>query len=646
MIILNYLITILFFALLGIFYFLLGTAIVKNDNKLETTKMIVGFIIHTLLLSFVGIIFQAVQIQWKLYLIFTIVWTLCCIVYSIYIIRRKKLKIFNHGINIFIKKYWFFLVLLSIFTITVLCNAGRMWADNLTDDGYYLVRIANLPYMNRTFAYDVTTGFKSSGINSYTLNTWELEASVYLAILHVLPTVFIRFGMSIFNFFLIICGLHSLVGKINSYYQFNVKENKLQYFCFLIIPILYAITMLSKSFISLDVEDTWKNTTAMFYGSSLVRLLLPLILVNFFYSIKQIGIKEIIYTGIISLVFTSRSTVAIPLIFIMILAYIILILVKNKKYILTGAIVIFVAIISFFLKNNEKVAEYSINRISNNFISIFTLIMIGALFLLIFITKEKRYLWIVFALGIMYSFVYFEPINNVYEKICNYSFVTGRVLSSLYFIMYILMMLLITLTIFRKTTRLKKMILLILMISCSFSVIFTQSIYGDVIEVNGGLQGASEIKRSISTLYNNKMLTPDSTVNVGKKLHELELNSNKKLKVITTFDWQSVDGYAHYPALTYRAYAHNIYNYTALFRVGNDNNDDYTWNNHVSICNFAGNPTNKTYAPVKKILDRMKFDCIISSNKNIEDYIFKNYYLYDTVIDNNQVNVYYLFVRK
>ena len=105
MIILNYLITILFFALLGIFYFLLGTAIVKNDNKLETTKMIVGFIIHTLLLSFVGIIFQAVQIQWKLYLIFTIVWTLCCIVYSIYIIRRKKLKIFNHGINIFIKKY-------------------------------------------------------------------------------------------------------------------------------------------------------------------------------------------------------------------------------------------------------------------------------------------------------------------------------------------------------------------------------------------------------------------------------------------------------------------------------------------------------------------------------------------------------------
>ena len=62
-------------------------------------------------------------------------------------------------------------------------------------------------------------------------------------------------------------------------------------------------------------------------------------------------------------------------------------------------------------------------------------------------------------------------------------------------------------------------------------------------------------------------LTPDSTINVGKKLHELEKISTHRLKVITTFDWQIIDGYAHYPALTYRAYAPDIYNYTSIFRT-------------------------------------------------------------------------------
>ncbi len=645
MIIFNYLITILFFIFLGIFYFLLGTAVLKDDNKLETTKEIIGFIIHTLLLAIVGIVFQALQIQWKLYAIFTIVWTLCCIVYSIYIIKEKKLKVFNNGVNAFIRKYWFFLVLLIIFSATILCNAGRMWMDNLSDDGYYLVRIANLPFMNRTFAYDVTTGFKVSGISSYTLNTWELEASVYLAILHVMPTVFIRFGMSIFNFFLIVCGLHSLIGKINDYYNLNIKENRYQYFCFLIIPLLYSMTMLTKTFISLDLEDTWKNTTAMFYGSSLVRLLLPLVFINFFYSIKKIGIKEIISAGVISIVFTSRSTVAIPLIFLMAVTYILVYLIKNKKYILTVIFAILIFVISILLKNNENVASYSISRISNNFISIFTLIMLATFFLMIFITKQKQYLWIVLSLGIIYSIAYLEPINNIYEKICNYSFVTGRVLYSLYFIMYIMIMLLITLTIFKKVNRFKKITVIFLMIICSISVVYTQNIYGEVVEMNISQSSKTGIKKSLLALNNNKLLTPDSTVNVGKKLHELELSTNKRLKVVTTFDWQSIDGYAHYPSLTYRAYAYNIYNYTALFRVGNDN-DNYSWDEHVSMCDFASNPNDETYSSVKKTLDRIKFDCIVSNNKNIEDYISKNYYLYDTVIDNNQENVYYLFVRK
>ena len=94
MVIINYLITVIFFILLGLIYFLLGTAIVKDNQKLETTKVIVGLMVHTFLLSIVGIVFQVLKLQWKLYFVFTIIWTLCCVVYSVYIIRKRNLRLF------------------------------------------------------------------------------------------------------------------------------------------------------------------------------------------------------------------------------------------------------------------------------------------------------------------------------------------------------------------------------------------------------------------------------------------------------------------------------------------------------------------------------------------------------------------------
>lgn len=645
MTIINYLVTITFFILLGLFYFLLGTALLKDNEKLETTKVVIGFIFHTFLMAIVGIIFQVFKLQWMFYLIFTILWTICCLIYSLFILKTYKVKLFNQGIKDFINKYWFFVILLIIFSVSIFCNAGRMWADNLTDDGYYLVRIANLPYMNNTFSADATTGFKISGINSYTLNTWELEASVYLFISHVLPTVFIRFGMSIFNFFLIICGLHSVIGKINSYYEFDKGVSSFQYYCFIIVPILYAMTILSRSTLGLDLEDTWKNTTAMFYGSSLVRILLPLTFLDLVYSIEKINIKDILYFVIVSVVFVSRSTVAIPLIFLMVISYIFIFLIKNKKYVNIALFFATLAIISFLLKNTSNVADYSIARITNNFTSIFTIIMLIAYILLVCFTKKYNYIYVCFSIFIMYAFAYFEPINNIYEKICNYGFVTGRVLYSVYFIMYILITLLLLFNICKFNNKYRKIIFCLIMIVCSSSVVVTQNIYGDVVEINGSQTSGTGIKKSLQTLKNNKLFTPDSTINVGKKLHELELKTDKRLKVITTFDWQSIDGYAHYPSLTYRAYAHNIYNYTALFRVGNDS-DKYSWNEHVLMCGFANNPNNETYSKVKNTLDRLKFDCIITNNKNIEEYINEDYYLFDTIVDNNQLNVYYLFAHQ
>lgn len=643
--ILNYVVTVVFFVLFGLFYLLVGTTYYKDVRKLESTRVITGFLIHTFLLAVCGVIVQIFNLPWLLFFLISIFWTLFCLFYGVYTVKKNKYEFFNDGILNFFRRYWFFIVLICIFAMTLICSAERLWSDNCTDDAYYFVKIASIPYNN--FINNVETGIPNSAMFTYNLNTWELEASVYLYVLHVLPSVYVRFGMAIFNFTLILCGLHSLIGKINEKFKFNQNEVSYQYYCFLVIPIFYSINTLSQSFVSLDLEDTWKNTSAMYYGSTLVRLLLPLILFNYFLSIDDIKLKDFFVAILISVVFVSRSTVAIPFILIMGISVLLTLLIKNRKYLFTGLIVAVVLIATFLVSNNSILAGVTKNRVIDNITSPLTIVMILVFLIINLIKKDFRYLYVLFPIIVSYCLVFFEPINNIFEKASNYDFVIGRVLYSFYFVFYILLMAYILMNIKKPSNSiLKTAIVTCIVIICTTSVLFTQYIYGDVVAVNvGAVRGGLGLKKSTLVIKNNLAITPDSTVNVGKSIHSLELKTNKRLKVITTFDWQNIDGYANYPALTYKAYAYNIYNYSALFRLGGDNTI-YSWKDHSSICNFANNPSDNTYYSAKKILDKLKFDCIVSNNKNIKDYISNDYYLYDTVVDNNQVDAYFLFVRK
>lgn len=643
--ILNYMITVIFFIAFGLFYLLVGTCYYKDDRKLESTRVITGFLIHTFLLAVCGIVIQVINLPWLLFFIISISWTLFCLVFGIYSVKKNKYEIFNDGILNFLKKYWFFIVLICIFAMTLICSGERLWSDNCTDDAYYFVKIASIPYNN--FVNNVETGFQNSAMFTYNLNTWELESSVYLYVLHVLPSIYVRFGMAIFNFVLILCGLHSLIGRINEKYEFHKSEMSLQYYCFIIIPIFYSINTLSQSFVSLDLEDTWKNTSAMYYGSTLVRLLLPLIFFDYLLSIENITLKDFFVALVISVVFVSRSTVAIPFILIMGISSLFVLLVKNRKFLFSGVIALAVILSSFLISNNTVLSGVTKNRITDNVTSMFTIIMVLAFLFIILIKRDINYLRNLSPIVLSYCLVFFEPINNVFEKVSNYDFVVGRVLYSFYFIFYVILMSYILMNIKKPDNIiLKRSIATLLVIGCTVSVLFTQYIYGDVVAVNvGAVRGGLGLKKSTQVIKNNLTLTPDSTINVGKSIHSLELKSKKRLKVITTFDWQNIDGYANYPALTYKAYAYNIYNYSALFRLGGDNTI-YSWKEHSSMCNFANNPSENTYYSAKKIIDRLKFDCIVSNNQNIQDYISNDYYLYDTVIDNNQVNAYFLFVRK
>ena len=247
--------------------------------------------------------------------------------------------------------------------------------------------------------------------------------------------------------------------KINEKFYFNHPKKILQYYCFILIPVLCGMNTLSNSFLSLALEDTWKNTSAMYYGSTLVRLLLTLKMLEFLCSIEKINIKEILKLSVLSIVFVSRSTVAIPFIFLCVVSYLVVYLIKSRKYYLMILMIIFIFFISLLTGNNQVVEKATFERVVNNITSIVTLFLVFMFILSFFSCRKKEYLFLFALLIFAYLFACIEPVNNIYESICNYDFVTGRVLYSLYFLMYIILIVFVIFIIYKKQNKLKKLVI-------------------------------------------------------------------------------------------------------------------------------------------------------------------------------------------
>ena len=59
----DYIITIIFYLLFGFFYYILGLSLSRKYKFQETTMVLIGFFVHTSILAIVGILFQIMGIE-------------------------------------------------------------------------------------------------------------------------------------------------------------------------------------------------------------------------------------------------------------------------------------------------------------------------------------------------------------------------------------------------------------------------------------------------------------------------------------------------------------------------------------------------------------------------------------------------------
>ncbi|MGI6511047.1 MAG: hypothetical protein ACOX1W_01270 [Catenisphaera adipataccumulans] len=73
----------------------------------------------------------------------------------------------------------------------------------------------------------------------------------------------------------------------------------------------------------LILQDSWQFNTAMFYGSSIVRTMSIFMIVLPFLDRDQLTVRDVLTVGAIAVVLISKSSIALPLIIIVSLAYLI-----------------------------------------------------------------------------------------------------------------------------------------------------------------------------------------------------------------------------------------------------------------------------------------------------------------------------------
>ena len=628
----DYVIGMIFYIVFILFLYFVGSSILKNDS--EPYRFLTGYLIYSVLIGVGGIIIQQLNTSWNVFFGYFILVVIILLIFSFY-----NIKLFPLSLKKFLKNYWFLFVISLILIVISLSYQDWIWLNNCLDDGQYLNKMATLPYIDNPFIIAPATGLLGSS-NIFRLDvftTGELENSVYMFLTQVTPSIFARIFMSGFNYFLLVNCIFVFAEKIIKSCNINYNKSTIQYISCIVILFIFNWDFLNQSGIIM-VQDSWQFNTAMYYGSSIVRTMGIMLIIIHFIDKEKIGLKDVLIVLLISIALTSKSIIALPVIFTSGVAYLLsTYIISEKKYRFIAIMITFILIvIGTILGNTEKISSVILTQISYNIDNWF-LVLAVIILLVSFSFKSKVVTKCNLTILIIGILIIFDPINNIFEKLSVYDFVAARNLTTLIYTMIIMVSIYIYILLNKLEFMKNK---LVLMYSLS-----------TILLIIGALGSAhiyeGSILSSYKTVWQNKAIIPSSTIKLGSKLTTLANQRNKAINVIMP-EGVMADGDMHSVAIIIRIFAPQIRSISAIGRFGTCETGafaDYNADEQRIFDNFLVNPNTDTADELEKMLLRYPINCIVlptsEDNLYIESMGFESFDKIDDINAGVRYNIYY-----
>lgn len=619
----GYLIGTVLTLLSAVVFQLFGICLCKN-KKSFSYSFIIGYLVYSFLVAIAGIPIQILNLPWMTFFWYMIFLLATIIFYIAYCFKKKYVVLCKNIIFNYIKENWFLYLGSIIFLGFALTHISIIWLNNMSDDAYYLTKMATLPYLENPFRTDYSTGFIHPEFSSYFFNTFELEASFYIFITKIDPSLYARGFLALLNYFILLNAIKAFFEILLNKMDISISRSKLQFY---IVTIFVAFVFSATVFITTDAQ--WTIISAAYYGSALERIgciffvLIPLM------TQWNLNFQKVVITFITCVVMVSKSTIAIPLLFMLAIGYLTVVCLQNKKSI-PLLLVLFIVLfcLGLFLPESQDIYSAIRDNIIANFSNFLIILSFILLIILAFRYKDFRNIFIIVLISFLLMIV--PEIGNVTELVIQYDFVAVRTIYSIlvfvlivtYGIGFVVLLNLIS----------KKYVYAVINVLVVLSILVISSIYT--------FEWTYPIK-AIRTYSTNINLFPDSTILLGKKIEEYYQKTGRVLNMVMT-PGVHVNGLGHFSSQIVRAYSPHVISVTAGLRMSEEvvnSNSDFEGFSVAEVEQFNQffvNPNEDTLANIKKLCDKYPIDCIVGNDVNdINTNYLKEigFYKYDTVVD-------------
>lgn len=630
----NWVMSLVFLMVVISIYYFIGFIIEKIFlNELNKTtyvyKIMIGFIITSFIQWCVGFPAQAFHVNWKVYSTILFVIYIIVIAVIVYYCRVNKTflnlmdkkNVLNH-----LKKYWFVYLLVCLFSFFSMTSQLPYFEMNY-DDHYYIGRIVQEIGASKLAIENYFTGTVQPVSFDRIITTYEISYGFWAQLFYIDPSFFARGTMVVLNYYLIFMSFQAVSEMFikNKY----LAQYGLIGIALLIIPAGYL--WINKQTM---MYDGWQMNTAIWYGSSIVRLMfIPVILV-LFQSFRYKKFKGVCLLLTTVIAFLSYSAITLPIFILFTMSTIIysllhLIFTKNSKkkilafLLLLGFLIIIYVIYQLnfqhpiLVKIEQAAMQFSVDNKfrlegSNLFLPSFILSMIA-----MFVVKKKyqvQHMIFLIASIIIFlpMFIYILSISSL-----GYFFVIARTFTA----MQVMWLVISGAILIRGIERIKyitPIITITLLIGLLIFHINHLQIYKTI---NFSGSGTSQAGYSLNRLIRNPYMIPEIYIEIGNFFEEKE--GDERFQIISPQFTKYENGNLHLNAGLIMV-ANNIEICNSQYGMCNGMTDT---NKKILNDFFEGNVSN--IETLHNIIQKSSIDYIIADEESVQTII---YYLQGNVI--------------
>lgn len=622
----NYLKGIVWIIIFSFYLFTIGTAIFPK--KKAPYRFIAGYIVYLGASAIVGIPLQVLQGEWKIFYYYELILISVSLLISVIRILKRKISLFEKGM---ISHYWFvFLPAIAMIFISLFYN-HYYWFNEATDGGFYLTRIATLPYIKNPFITNSSVGNIAYPrlLDVYNYSVFELNASFFVYLLDMIPTLFARGFLSLFNYFLFSCSIYCLADYLNSKLKNSVEDYYIQY---------TSVSLLIFGFCARQILDMlgiyfysgWAMNVAMYYGSMVVRSCGIIWLIIPFLEEKKISIRGVLTYLMTAFALFSLSPTSLPYSVCMLFCGLFVYLREERKYLFPIYIII-LALIGLLIGNNTQVNNDVSYIISSNMKTVLPIIMALGIAYLFYHYQELQDM-LFCSIGIC-LFCILPPFNYIIKQVSAYGFVMARFISS-YYMFSILISLIGCLFIFYHL--IMKLRFHKVMISC-LSVILMIAVSMTAISLKVDYSQTTVLDE-LRLFLKHRYFAADSVIKMSQRINQLDIKKDQNFVVLAPVYVRSfIEKVNETENTASIAVANSIRQFApycislnglARYPANSDPRFDKYNKKCISIYNdFIYHPSEKTYQKfVKEILNKFPVSVVVSTDENISKYMKRSHY--------------------